>query len=57
MIEIIEKNNNFFIKIGMQFYGHFHSVAEAEYNLNNINKFKLEKPLSKYKSIKVCYWG
>lgn len=56
--QILKSKNNFYIYDGRDFFGSFHSIADAERNLKNIYKnsvLKLNHELSSFNFITNIY--
>lgn len=54
MMQIIKSENNFYVKTKDEFYGPFHSVADAETTKLKAS-LRLEKPLTHYNFLKPIY--
>lgn len=56
--QIVKSKNNFYIYDGHNFYGSFHSLADAEYNIKNLgrsNNLKLSEKLADFKLLTNIY--
>lgn len=59
MLQIVKSKNDYYILDDDQFYGHFHSIAEAEYQLKNLQsnrKLRLREPLQNYSFVKNIFY-
>lgn len=52
MIKVVLCRNNYYLFDGFNFYGSFHSCAEAEFRAPEKEKYKIEKRFVRYTVIK-----
>ena len=56
--QIVKSKNNFYIYDGFDFYGSFHSLADAEYNIKSLsrnNNLKLSEKLVDFRVLTNIY--